>query len=81
MSGDYLKSRGYSTDVRMQLCIIGHTFRIGQLGPDFLILDEPLDYPPCTGEIIMSIDGRLRRWPVKLPHGMSASNPRISIAN
>jgi hypothetical protein len=31
---------------RMQLFVLGRTFKIGQLGPDFIILDEPVDCPP-----------------------------------
>ena len=56
----------------MQLSVNGHIFRIGQLGPDFLILDDPADHPPAEGEITMSIDGEVSRWPVQLPDGVSA---------
>jgi hypothetical protein len=62
---------GYSADVRMRLSVNGHVFVIGQLGPDFVILDDPVDYPPGEGEIILSVDGRVRRWPVGLPDGVA----------
>ena len=71
--------RGYSADVRMQLCIDGYTFAIGQLGPDFIILDQPRDYPPGEAEILLSIDGRVRRWPVQLPDGVTAGKPETRI--
>ncbi len=57
----------------MQLCVDGRNYRIGQLGPDFLILDDPADIPPADGEITMSIDGQIRRWLVQLPEGMSSA--------
>jgi hypothetical protein len=55
--------------------------RIGQLGPDFLILDDPADHPPGRAEIIMSIDGRVRRWQIVLPDGISAGKPKTRIAS
>jgi hypothetical protein len=46
MSETERKSHGYSADVRTELCVNGHTLRIGQLGPDFLVLDDLADQPP-----------------------------------
>jgi hypothetical protein len=70
---------GYSADVRMELHVNGHIFAIGQLGPDFLILDNPADHPPATAEIALAIDGRVKRWPVQLPDGLSAGKPETRI--
>ena len=64
----------------MQLCVNGHVFSIGQLGPDFLILDNPADQPPGDGEIAVSIDGRQRRWGVRLPDGVRAGKAETRIA-
>jgi hypothetical protein len=74
-------SNGYSADVRMQLYVNGHAFRIGQLGPDFLILDDPADLPPAEGEITMSIDGEVSRWKVQLPDGISVKREETRIAS
>jgi len=74
MTSQDSKANGYSADVQMQLSVNGQVFRIGQLGPDFLILDNPADHPPAEGEITMSIDGEISRWMVQLPHGVSAAN-------
>lgn len=63
----------------MQLSVNGHTFLIGHLGPSFVILDNPADLPPSQAEIAMSIDGRVKRWPVQLPDGVSADRPRTRI--
>jgi hypothetical protein len=76
----YSNHRGYSADVRMHLSLNGHTLRIGQLGPEFIILDDVLDHPPGQAEITMSIDGRVRRWSVRLPDGITASKPVTRIA-
>jgi hypothetical protein len=64
----------------MQLYVNSRIFAIGQLGPDFIILDDPADHPPAEAEIALSIDGRERRWPVCLPDGMAASSPRTRIS-
>ena len=64
----------------MQLCVNGHILLIGQLGPDFIILDNPIDHPPADAEIAMSIDGRQRRWPVRLPDGVAVGQLKTKIA-
>src|ERR1700733_4781656 len=74
------QSFAYSADVRMELRVNGHVFSIGQLGPDFLILDDPIDHPPAVAEVAMSIDGRERRWTVQLPDGVSVGKPETRIA-
>jgi len=70
---------GFSTDVRMHLSVNGHVFLVGQLGPDFLILDDPIDHPPAEAEIRLSIDGRAREWSVDLPDGIIAGKPETRI--
>ena len=74
------KSTGHSADVQIQLNVNGFALAVGQLGPEFLILREPADHPPADGEIVMSIDGKVRRWHVHLPEGISSSKPRTKIA-
>ncbi len=79
---DTESSRGgsYSADVRMELHVNGRVLSIGQLGPDFLILDHPVDLAPGDAEIAMSIDGRKQRWPVRLPDGIATGKPETRIA-
>jgi hypothetical protein len=73
--------RAYSADVRMQLRVNGSVFVVGQLGPDFLMLDDPTDQPPGEGEVTVSIDGRVRRWRVRLPDGVAAGRSETRIAD
>jgi hypothetical protein len=73
------KLAGYSADVQMDLSVNGFVLSIGQLGPGFLILDDPTDYPPSDATITMSIDGEESRWIVHLPDGILASNPHTRI--
>ena len=72
---------GYSADVQMYLSLNGHTFSIAQLGPDFIILDDPVDHPPGEAEITFAIDGSVRRWHVVLPLGIRLDRQRTPIAD
>jgi hypothetical protein len=70
----------YSADVRMELHVNGHVLPIGQLGPDFLILREAAEYPPTDAEISLSVDGRMRRWRVRLVDGIATERVRTRIS-
>jgi hypothetical protein len=73
-------SSSHSAIVRMELRLNGHVLPIAQLGPDFLILQHPVDHPAAEGEIFLSIDGRERRWVVRLQDGISAAGERVPIS-
>jgi hypothetical protein len=81
MSVSPIRNGSYSADVQMELTVKGRIFSIGQLGPDFLILDDPADHPPSVAEVMVSIDGRERRWPVSLPDGIAAGQGTTRIAD
>jgi len=53
---------------------------VAQLGPDFLVLRSPADYPPCDAEIAMSIDGQESRWTVHLLNGIQVGQRKTAIA-
>lgn len=53
---------------------------IAQMGPEFLLLSDPVECPPCSGQIWLSIDGRERTWEVRLPKGITAASRRVEIA-
>ena len=50
--------RSHSARVRMELRLNGSVLAISHLGPDYLILAQPVDHPPGRAEIAMSVDGR-----------------------
>jgi hypothetical protein len=80
MSAGNLNGSGHSAQVRMELHVNGHVLPIAQLGPDFLVLTNPIDHPPGDAEIAMSIDGHESRWPVRLLDGLSSQQRRAPIA-
>jgi Ser/Thr protein kinase RdoA (MazF antagonist) len=71
---------GHSAQVEMRLLCNGHTWRVVQLGPDFLHLETPVSHPPAAAEIEMAVDGVARRWPVRLPEGIAATEHRVRLA-
>jgi hypothetical protein len=69
----------YSADVQMELRVNGRVFDVGQLGPDFVMLRDPVEHPPADGEMMVSIDGHVKRWRVLLPEGVSPGKDRTRI--
>ena len=63
----------------MRLLLKGASFRIAQMGPDFLFIDSPENHPAARGIIEMSVDGSHRTWEVNLPDGIRAGDPRVSL--
>ena len=45
----------------MRLLINGVSLSIGQMGPDFLLLDESIDPPPAEATIVFRVDANERR--------------------
>jgi hypothetical protein len=74
-----LKVPGHSARVQMELRLHGSVLTISHLGPDFLIVTQPVDHPPTQAEIAICIDGKESRWVVQLPAGLSPEKRRTSI--
>jgi len=70
---------GHSALVRMRLHLNGRSFRIAQMGPDFLLVESPGDHPPARATIEMQVDHSHRSWDVDLPHGMQAEAQRVTL--
>ena len=70
---------GHSAQVKIQLLLNGGSIPVSQLGPDFLLLKDPFDYPPGNASLILQVDQSERRWPICLPEGISAASSRVSI--
>ena len=71
---------GHSARVKMQLQVNHVTLSVAQLGPDFLLLDAPMDLPAGDASVLMQVDQQERRWNVRLPDGISAASRRVVIA-
>jgi hypothetical protein len=60
----------HSADVRIELTVNGHVFLVAKLGPDFVVLRNPIAHPPAEAELMLAIDGDVRRWRVELIDGI-----------
>ena len=65
-----------SAVVTLKLIVSSETYELGQVGPELLIFVNPTSLPPCEGEILMTIDGRVYRQKISLPDGCDL-NARI----
>jgi len=71
---------GHSAVVNMKLLINGLSLPVAQMGPDFVLLDEPVNHEPATAIMVMQVDSSERRWNVRLPDGISTKSTRVQIA-
>ena len=64
----------------MRLLFNGCSISVDQMGPDFLLVDVPINHPPGEASLVLQVDQSERRWNVHLPNGMSAESKRVAIA-
>ena len=72
-------SGGHSSRVEMRLVLLGAALRVAQLGPDYLLLEQPIDHPPTEAEFLFSVDAAQRQWRVSLPEGISKCSKRVAM--
>jgi hypothetical protein len=73
-------SSSHSADVRIHLLVNGSALPVAQLGPEFLVLRDPIDHPPCDAEITMAIDGNESGWTVHLVNGIQVGERKTVIS-
>lgn len=64
----------------MQLLVNGSCVEIAQMGPDFLLVNNPIDHVRDEANILLEVDGRARSWKILLPEGITTTSNRVSIA-
>lgn len=64
----------------MRLLVNGLSLPVAQMGPDFVLVDAPVNHPPAAASVVLQVDQSERRWNVRLPSGISANNKRVEIA-
>jgi hypothetical protein len=71
---------GHSAQVNMRLLVNGLSLRVTQMGPDFVLVESPVNHPPAAASMVLQVDQSERRWNVRLPSGISANKKRVEIA-
>ena len=64
----------------MRLLVNELSLPVAQMGPDFVLLEIPIDHPPADASLVLQVDRSERSWRVRLPSGMSAGTKRVAIA-
>lgn len=64
----------------MRLLVNGCSLEIAQMGPDFLLLQSPVNHPPSEVCVVLRVDQSESQWKVRLPEGISAASNRVRIA-
>jgi hypothetical protein len=70
---------GHSARVKMRLLVNGLSLPVLQMGPDFLLVDQPISHPPAPASVVLQVDDSERRWNVTLPEGIAAGRNRVAI--
>jgi hypothetical protein len=63
----------FSSELSGYLNLNGAQFVLGQLGPEYFILQGAAEAPPGRGEIVLFHDGEESRLAVNLPNGISSA--------
>jgi hypothetical protein len=80
MDAPTLKAQGHSALVRMELRLNGCEVPLAQMGPDFVVVKQPLEHPPADADIIFCIDDSETTWRVHLVEGISAQRRKTKVA-
>lgn len=78
-SGMAVLLTNFSAEVRLTLRFAGRCLPLGQITPDAVFCDPPVELPPGEGEVVMTVDGQARTWAVLLPVGSKVDQPRTPI--
>ena len=64
----------------MRLIVNGTRIRITHMGPDFVLIESPMDHPPCEASLSLRVDDSESQWQVRLPEGISRDSKRVALA-
>ncbi|HEX3625443.1 MAG TPA: hypothetical protein VH280_08460 [Verrucomicrobiae bacterium] len=63
----------------MELRVNGMSLPVAQMGPDFLLMDNPIALPPGDADLFLQVDESKSEWKVHLPKGVSPNSKRVPI--
>ncbi|MEM9354282.1 MAG: hypothetical protein AAGA92_14845 [Planctomycetota bacterium] len=74
-----MDQREHSAAVVLKLLVDQDEMPLSHVGSGSVILREPPSgVPPTTAELLVSVDGRVDRREVFLPHGITAGQQRVA---
>lgn len=69
----------YSATIKLELVIGDRTIRVGQVAPDYIIIDTPVVLAPGPAVLVIVVDGRITRREIDLPQGATFDSCIIPI--
>lgn len=69
----------HSADVRLTLRINSTDYELAKFYRGQVFLRTPVELPPCTPVLIISVDGRISSKQITLPNGASANSRAVVI--
>jgi hypothetical protein len=70
----------HSAQVKMRLIVNGSSIRITHMGPDFILIDLPIEHAPRKARLFPQVDDSKSEWEVSLPEGISSKSNRVALA-
>lgn len=67
-----------SADVRLRLETAAGSFPLAQIGPGHVLFRDGVELDPCEGVVVMSVEGREKRWKVELTDSVTPIDSAVS---
>ena len=67
----------FSSDVDIQMIVGDEVLSVSKIGPELLTLKSAVSLPPCDAEVVLTVDGQISRWTVRLPEGASSESRQV----
>ncbi len=69
----------YSSTVELSISSGGRKVGLSKLGPGYVILREGTSFPSGDAQIVMSVDGDLRTWNVRVTNDAVPFDRRVDV--
>jgi hypothetical protein len=70
----------FSTVAEFELLIADRSYRVAQVAPDFLILENAAEIAPSPGVVVIRVDKQEMRREILLPLGTETGSLRVQIS-
>jgi hypothetical protein len=71
----------YTPDVQLAFVLGEKSYALSSIAETYIEFREPVELPPCEGEVVMTVDRRVERWGVVLKRGASPIERKTRIAS
>ena len=70
-----MSKSGYSSKILLTLIVCGTELALSHVGSRFVIIKQSLEsFDSCNAELLVSVDGKVKKKSVYLPYGIAAGS-------